>query len=65
MASIVKLWEKYSAVYISGLFGTLWISLVTVLLGTVLGMLVALLRMSRFRAACAARRYYCSSIFSG
>lgn len=58
MASIVKLWEKYSAVYISGLFGTLWISLVTVLLGTVLGMLVALLRMSRFRAARAAAGAY-------
>ncbi len=58
MASIVKLWEKYSSVYISGLFGTLWISLVTVLLGTVLGMLVALLRMSRFRAARAAAGAY-------
>ena len=58
MASIVKLWEKYSSVYISGLFGTLWISLVTVLLGTVLGMLVALLRMSRFRAARASAGAY-------
>lgn len=58
MASIVKLWEKYSSVYISGLFGTLWISLVTVLLGTVLGMFVALLRMSRFRAARAAAGAY-------
>lgn len=58
MASIVKLWEKYSAVYISGLFGTLWISLVTVLLGTVLGMLIALLRMSRSRLARAFAEIY-------
>ena len=47
MASMLKIWQKYSAVYISGLGGTLWISLVTVALGTVLGMLVALMRMGR------------------
>ena len=33
--------------YLQGLWGTLWISAVTVLLGTVLGVLVAVLRMSR------------------
>ena len=49
MPAIVKLWEKYSSVYISGLFGTLWISLITVVLGTLLGMLVALMRMSKFK----------------
>jgi arginine/lysine/histidine transport system permease protein len=49
MEKVVKLWSKYSGVYISGLWGTLWISAVTVLLGTVVGMLVALLRMSRSR----------------
>ena len=47
MASMLKIWQKYSAVYISGLGGTLWISLVTVTLGTLLGMLVALMRMGR------------------
>ena len=47
MASMLKIWQKYSAVFISGLGGTLWISLVTVALGTLLGMLVALLRMGR------------------
>ena len=47
MASMLKIWQKYSAVYISGLGGTLWISLVTVALGTLLGMLVALMRMGR------------------
>ena len=47
MASMLKIWQKYSAVYISGLVGTLWISLVTVALGTLLGMLVALMRMGR------------------
>ena len=38
---------KYYPVYLSGLWGTLWISAVTVLSGALLGMLVALMRMSR------------------
>lgn len=46
MGKIVKLLAKYYPVYLSGLWGTLWISAVTVLLGLVLGMLVALMRMS-------------------
>ena len=47
MGKIVKLLAKYYPVNLSGLWGTLWISAVTVLLGLVLGMLVALMRMSR------------------
>ena len=47
MGKIIKLLAKYYPVYLSGLWGTLWISAVTVLLGLVLGMLVALMRMSR------------------
>ena len=47
MGKIVKLLAKYYPVYLSGLWGTLWISAVTVLLGLVLGMLGALMRMSR------------------
>ena len=47
MGKIVKLLAKYYPVYLSGLWGTLWISAVTVLLGLVLGMLVALMRMRR------------------
>ena len=47
MGKIVKLLAKYYPVDLSGLWGTLWISAVTVLLGLVLGMLVALMRMSR------------------
>lgn len=47
MGKIVKLLAKYYPVYLSGLWGALWISAVTVLLGLVLGMLVALMRMSR------------------
>ena len=49
MEKIVKLLVKYYPVYLSGLWGTLWISAVTVLFGALLGMLVALMRMSRSR----------------
>ena len=49
MEKVIKLLVKYYPVYLSGLWGTLWISAVTVLLGGVLGMLVALMRMSRSR----------------
>lgn len=47
MEKVVKLLAKYYPVYLSGLWGTLWISAVTVLSGALLGMLVALMRMSR------------------
>ena len=49
MEKIMKLWAKYSSVYLAGLWGTLWISAVTVFLGTLLGMVVALMRMSRWK----------------
>ena len=51
--SIVKIWAKYDYVFLNGLWGTLWLAFVTVLFGTILGTLVALLRLSRckvFRA---------------
>ena len=47
MGKIVKLLAKYYPVYLSGLWGTLWISAVTVLLGFVMGVQVALVRMRR------------------
>jgi len=47
MEKIVKLWIKYDNVFLSGLVGTLWISAVTVVLGTLLGMLIALMRMGK------------------
>ncbi len=47
MEKVIKLLAKYYPVYLSGLWGTLWISAVTVLSGALLSMLVALMRMSR------------------
>ena len=49
MEKMIKLWIKYDTVFLSGLVGTLWISAVVVLLGTVLGMFIALLRMGKSR----------------
>ena len=49
MEKVGKLLVKYYPVYLSGLGGTLWISAVTVLFGALLGVLVALMRMSRFK----------------
>lgn len=49
MEKIIKIWNKYNVTFIKGLGGTLWISAVTVLLGTLLGMLIALMRMGKNR----------------
>ena len=49
MDKIIGLLEKYFPLYLEGLWGTLWLSAVTVVLGTVLGMFVALLRMSKIK----------------
>ena len=47
MEKMLKLWIKYDNVFLSGLVGTLWISALTVVLGTMLGMFIALMRMGK------------------
>ncbi|MGI5888424.1 MAG: amino acid ABC transporter permease [Oscillospiraceae bacterium] len=49
LEQIASIWEKYSYVYWRGLLGTLWLSAVTVLLATVLGTLLATLKLSKFK----------------
>jgi len=49
MDKIFKILEKYYPAYLSGLWGTLWISAVTVICGAVLGMLIALMRMGKVK----------------
>ena len=51
MEAVIKLWQKYYYVYLNGLWGTIWISVVTVLIATVLGTLVAMLKMSKLKIA--------------
>ena len=47
MEKIIKLWAKYSNVFISGLWGTLWISALVVIFGSVLGFFIARMKMGR------------------
>lgn len=58
MEKIIKILTKYYPVYLSGLWGTLWISAVTVLSGGLLGMAVALMRMSRSGLLSTAAKWY-------
>lgn len=58
METMVKLWSRYSSTFLQGLGGTLWLAAVTVAGGTLLGLLVALLRMSRMRGLRAAASVY-------
>jgi His/Glu/Gln/Arg/opine family amino acid ABC transporter permease subunit len=45
--SISGLWTKYDYVYLNGLVGTLSLSVITVVLGTLLGTLVAMMKLSK------------------
>lgn len=49
MEKMIKLWERYSDVFLSGLVGTLWISAVVLIFGIILGIFVALLRMTKIK----------------
>jgi len=52
MENIIKIWTKYSDVFLNGVWGTLWMSAITVVAGTILGILVALMRMSKSKILC-------------
>ena len=58
MEKIWRLLENYGGEFLKGLGGTLSLAAATVMLGTALGILVALLRMSRFRSAHGLARLY-------
>ncbi len=47
LEEIVGLWTKYDYVFLSGLKGTLLLALITLVLGTLLGVIIALMRMSK------------------
>ena len=49
MDRIIRLITKYYPTFLQGLGGTLWLSAVTVAAGTLLGMFIALLRMSKLK----------------
>ena len=46
---LLKLWQKYNGVFLNGLTGTLWISALVLALGSLLGLVVTLVRMIKFK----------------
>ena len=75
MDTIIKILERYGTVYMQGLAGTLWLAAITVVLGTAVGTLLAVLRLSRVRVfngssrpmcgSCGVLPFCCSCISSG
>lgn len=49
MQKIIKIWNLYYMTFWKGLWGTLWLSAMTVFFGTLLGMLIALMHMGKSR----------------
>lgn len=47
--TMLKIWSKYGFVYIQGLAGTLCLASITVLLGTLIGTILAVMRLSRMK----------------
>ena len=47
--TVIKIWEKYGYVYINGLVGTLYLAALTVILATIIGTFIAIMKMSRIR----------------
>ncbi len=47
--TVISLWNKYDYVYIDGLVGTLWLAAITVLIATVLGTIIAIMKMSKIK----------------
>ena len=49
LETIIKMWNNYRYVYISGLTGTLCLAAITVLCGTLIGIVLAVMRLSRVK----------------
>ncbi len=47
--SIIGLWQKYDYVYIEGLVGTLWLSALTVFVATLIGTIIAIMKLSQIK----------------
>ena len=49
LETIIKMWSRYGYVYLQGLTGTLCLAAITVFFGTVIGTLLAVMRLSRVK----------------
>ena len=47
--TIIKLWTKYDYVYMNGLIGTLWLSALTVFIATIIGAIIAIMKLSKIK----------------
>ena len=46
---IIKVWDKYGYVFLQGLWGTLWLSAVSVAVATLIGAILAIMKLSKFK----------------
>ena len=58
LSNLIKIVVKYWPVFLEGLFNTVWIALVAIVLGTIFGTLIALVRMSKNKVASTAALVY-------
>ena len=49
LETVVRLWSKYYYVFLDGLWGTLWLSAVSVLFATIIGAVLALMKLSKIK----------------
>jgi His/Glu/Gln/Arg/opine family amino acid ABC transporter permease subunit len=49
LETIINLWNKYNYVYINGLIGTLWLAAITVFIATILGTIIAIMKLSKIK----------------
>lgn len=48
-STVIELWGKYGYVYLDGLLGTLWLAALTVFIATILGTLIAIMKLSKIK----------------
>ena len=58
LETIAQIWDRYGYVYLEGTWGTIYIAFMTVLFGSIIGMLFSILKMSRFRILQAVSGFY-------
>ncbi|MCE5196547.1 MAG: amino acid ABC transporter permease [Negativicutes bacterium] len=62
LQTVILLWQKYGYVYLFGLWGTIWLAAVTVAAASVLGALIALMKLSQQKVLDAFTTVYISLI---
>ena len=62
LQTVILLWQKYGYVYLFGLWGTIWLAAVTVAAASVVGALIALMKLSQQKVLDAFTTVYISLI---